>query len=210
MEEQIIKQNFARNLLAYRKARHLTQSQLAEKLNYSDKSISKWERGDVLPDVVTISMIAEFFGITVDQLIGSKIPKKEVAKDRHLLVTLISCGLPFLIAGIAFVVLLGFEIPNAWLLFIYSLPIACVISIVFCSTWFSLKWTALSVSLLIWTAGVGAYLSILIFAGKAHLWFIFIVCFILQILAVLWFILQYKYAKSKIERELAEKQNPAQ
>ena len=58
MDELIIKQNFARNLLAYRKARGLTQSQLAEKLNYSDKSISKWERGDVLPDIVTISMIA--------------------------------------------------------------------------------------------------------------------------------------------------------
>jgi transcriptional regulator with XRE-family HTH domain len=138
MEEQTIKQNFARNLLAYRKSRHLTQSQLAEKLNYSDKSISKWECGDVLPDIVTISMIAEFFGITIDQLIGSKIPQKEVAKDRHVLVTLMSCGLPFLIAGIAFVILLAFKIPNAWMLFIYALPVSFIVAIVFCAMWFRL------------------------------------------------------------------------
>lgn len=207
MEEQTIKQNFARNLHAYRKSRHLTQSQLAEKLNYSDKSVSKWECGDVLPDIVTISMIAEFFGITIDQLIGSKIPQKEVAKDRHVLVTLMSCGLSFLIAGIAFVILLAFDIPNAWMLFIYALPVACIVSIVFCAMWFSLKWTAISVSGLVWTAGLCTYLSILVFTGKATLWFIFIVCLIFQILVIMWFIWQYKHLKSKKERELAQKRD---
>ena len=210
MEELTIKQNFARNLLAYRKSQGLTQSQLAEKLNYSDKSISKWECGDVLPDIVTISMIAEFFGITIDQLIGGTVPKKEVAKDRHLLVALMSCALPFLIAGILFVVLNSFKVDNTWLAFIYALPVCFIVAIVFCATWFSITTTAVSVSLLVWTGGLCSYLSILVFMGDASLWFIFIVCFILQILAVLWFILQYKYAKSKIERELAEKQNPAQ
>ena len=205
MEEQTIKQNFARNLLAYRKSRHLTQSQLAEKLNYSDKSISKWECGDVLPDIVTISMIAEFFGITIDQLIGSKIPQKEVAKDRHVLVTLMSCGLPFLIAGIAFVILLAFKIPNAWMLFIYALPVSFIVAIVFCAMWFSLTWTATSVSFLVWTSGLCTYLSIMVFTGDANLWFIFIVCLIFQVLVVLWFVWQYKHIKIKKERELAEK-----
>ncbi len=207
MEEQIIKQNFARNLHTYRKSRHLTQSQLAEKLNYSDKSISKWECGDVLPDIVTISMIAEFFGITIDQLIGSKIPKKESAKDRHVLVTLMSSGLSFLIAGIAFVILLGFDIPHAWMLFIYALPVSFIVSIVFCALWFSLKWTATAVSCLVWASGVCAYLSILVYTNESNLWFIFIVCFIFQVLVVLWFIWQHKHIKSKKEQELAEKRN---
>lgn len=207
MEEQTIKQNFARNLHAYRKSRNLTQSQLAEKLNYSDKSVSKWECGDVLPDIVTISMIAEFFGITIDQLIGSKIPHKEVAKDRHLLVTLMSCGLSFLLAGIAFVILLAYDIPNAWMLFIYALPASCIVAIVFCAMWFALKWTACSVSILVWTAGLCAYLSIYVFTGKANLWFIFIVCLIFQVLVILWFIWQDKHIKSKKERELAEKRD---
>jgi cation transport ATPase len=155
-------------------------------------------------------MIAEFFGITIDQLIGCKIPKKESAKDRHVLVTLMSSGLSFLIAGIAFVILLGFEIPNAWMLFIYALPISFIVAIVFCAMWFSLKWTASAVSCLVWTSGLCAYLSIWVYTGTANLWFIFIVCFIFQILVVLWFIWQHKHIKSKKERELAEKrsQNP--
>ena len=208
MEEITIKQNFARNLLAYRKSRSLTQSQLAEKLNYSDKSISKWECGDVLPDIVTISMIAEFFGITIDQLIGGSVPKKEVAKDRHLLVTLMSCSIPFLLAGIAFVILLFLDVPNSWLLFIYATPVSFITAIVFCATWFSLKWTAMAVSGLDWTLGLSAYLSFLVFDNNPTLWFIFIVCLIFQFMIVLWFIWQYKHAKSKKERELAEKSTP--
>ena len=202
MDELIIKQNFARNLLAYRKARGLTQSQLAEKLNYSDKSISKWERGDVLPDIVTISMIAEFFSITIDALIGNEIPKKEVAKDRHLLVTLMACFLPFLVAGIIFVTLYSFDIPNAWLTFIYALPISFIVAIVFCAIWFSLLATAISVSLLVWTIGTSIYLSLVVFANNPSLWFIFIVCLIFQVLVVLWFIWQYKHLKSKQEKEM--------
>ena len=208
MEELTIKQNFARNLLAYRKSRGLTQSQLAEKLNYSDKSISKWECGDVLPDIVTISMIAEFFGITIDQLIGGTVPKKEVAKDRHLLVALMSCAIPFLVAGILFVILTWFKISNAWLSFIYALPACFIVAIVFCATWFSITTTAISVSLLVWTSGLCSYLSILVFMGDASLWFIFIVCLIFQFMVVLWFIWQYKHLKSKKERELAEKSTP--
>ncbi len=207
MDELTIKQNFAKNLHSYRKSRHLTQSQLAEKLNYSDKSISKWECGDVLPDIVTISMIADFFGITIDQLIGSKIPKKESAKDRHILVTLMSCGLAFLLAGIAFVILLGLEIPHAWILFIYALPISFIVAIVFSAMWFSLKWTATSVSCLVWSIGLSVYLSVLIYINAYNLWFIFIVCFIFQILVVLWFIWQHKHIKSKKEREQSQNHN---
>ena len=208
MEELTIKQNFARNLLAYRKSRGLTQSQLAEKLNYSDKSISKWECGDVLPDIVTMSMIAEFFGITIDQLIGGTVPKKEVAKDRHLLVTLMSCAIPFLIAGILFLILPSFNIPHVWLAFIYALPTAFIVAIVFCAMWFSLTSTAISVSLLVWTGGLSAYLSILVFTSDATLWFIFIVCLIFQFMVVLWFIWQHKHQKSKKEKEIAEKSMP--
>ena len=208
MDELIIKQNFARNLLAYRKSRSLTQSQLAERLNYSDKSISKWERGDVLPDVVTISMIAEFFGITIDQLIGSKVPKKEVAKDRHLLVTIMSCSLPFLLAGILFVAFLSLSIKNSWLVFIYALPVSFIVATVFCSVWFSLRWRAVSVSMLVWTIGLSIYLSITVFASNPSLWFIFIVCLILQFLVVLWFIWQHKHIKSRLERERIEHSTP--
>ena len=64
-----IKSNFSENLIKLRKSKSLTQLQLAEKLNYSDKAISKWEVGAVLPDVETLTHIADFFGLTVNDLI---------------------------------------------------------------------------------------------------------------------------------------------
>lgn len=91
MEEQEIKQNFSNNLILLRKAKNLTQAQLAEKLNYSDKSISKWENGNVLPDIVTLSQVAEFFGVGLDVLLGQEKPKKPNRKDKFVLITLLSC-----------------------------------------------------------------------------------------------------------------------
>ena len=76
MTELEIKQNFANNLKSLRKEHGLTQIKLASALNYSDKSVSKWEKGDVLPDVFTLHSIAAYFDITIDQLIMPKLPKK--------------------------------------------------------------------------------------------------------------------------------------
>ena len=59
----------ADNITALRTAKKLTQSQLAEMLNYSDKSVSKWERGDSVPDVFVLKKIADIFGVTVDWLL---------------------------------------------------------------------------------------------------------------------------------------------
>ncbi len=63
---QDIRQTIAENLIAARKAAHLTQAELAEKLNYSDKAVSKWERGDSIPDVIVLKQIADLFSVTVD------------------------------------------------------------------------------------------------------------------------------------------------
>ena len=76
-----IKDYFAINLIQFRKAMNLTQAELAEKLNYSDKAVSKWERAESLPDIYTIKLIADFFGITVDTLISE--PKKERVKPNY-------------------------------------------------------------------------------------------------------------------------------
>ena len=66
--EELFKQIIAKNLTKYRKINNLTQLDLAEKLSYSDKAISKWERGESLPDVYTLSILAEFYGITLNDL----------------------------------------------------------------------------------------------------------------------------------------------
>ena len=196
--EYEIKQNFSRNLSVLRKSKNLTQAQLAEKLNYSDKSISKWECGDVLPDVVTLSMIAQFFSVSVDQLIGKSEPKQVTKSTRRLLITAMSCFLAFFVASLAFIVCSALEIENGWLVYIYSLPASCVVATVFCSIWYSNKVKSIAVSLLVWSVGLAVYLSLLVFVS-INLWFTFIVCSIFQILVILWFIYMGKKSKPIIK-----------
>ena len=58
----------ANNIIELRKSKKWTQIELAEKLNYSDKAISKWERAESLPDVTVLQQIAALFSVSVDYL----------------------------------------------------------------------------------------------------------------------------------------------
>jgi len=64
-----LKSIIAKNIVLLRTGAHLTQAELAERLNYSDKAVSKWERGESLPDITVIKAIADMFGVTVDWLL---------------------------------------------------------------------------------------------------------------------------------------------
>ena len=109
MNEENFKKLVAKNLSFYRKANKLTQLELAEKLNYSDKAISKWERGESLPDLYTLNVIAEFFGITINDLCSLtkndiKVEsKKSIKNTTHLLITILSVVLVWFIGTIVFV-----------------------------------------------------------------------------------------------------------
>ena len=63
-----IKTTVANNLIALRKSKGLTQADVANALNYSDKSVSKWEHADSLPDISILSALADMYGVTLDYL----------------------------------------------------------------------------------------------------------------------------------------------
>ena len=71
MELAELKLITASNLINLRTAHGMTQAELGAKLNYSDKTISKWERGEAIPDAFVLTQIAELFGVTVDDLLSS-------------------------------------------------------------------------------------------------------------------------------------------
>ena len=81
-----VKLIISKNIIKYRKKMGLTQLELAEKLNYSDKTLSKWERGESMPDIVTLKQLADIFMISVDVLISTEdtiigfVPVKERKK----------------------------------------------------------------------------------------------------------------------------------
>jgi len=63
------KKSIGRFIAALRKANGMTQKELAEKLNVSDKSVSRWERDEGAPDLSLIPVIAEIFGVTSDEIL---------------------------------------------------------------------------------------------------------------------------------------------
>ena len=124
----------AANITLYRKACGLTQLELAEKLNYSDKAVSKWERGESLPDLYVLHQIANMFGITLNDLVNVvETPKPNVNKNDRKVVMLLSMGLTWLVAIVVFAALKIFETPMIWMPFIYAIPVTAIVSIVFCN-----------------------------------------------------------------------------
>lgn len=186
MTEENIKQNFASNLAFFRKSAGMTQLELAQKLNYSDKAVSKWERGESIPDVVVLSSIAELFEVTVDEIIGSKRDKKPFFFRNKVLTTLLSVSIVWVIATLLYFVfeLIAPDLFRTWLFFIYAIPISAVVLVVFTHIWWNKFIRFLSTSLLIWS--IPLFISLTFPYGK--IWLIFAVGGAVQVMAIFWYL----------------------
>lgn len=193
MDENNYRQVIAKNLIKFRKAFGLTQLELAEKLNYSDKAISKWERGESLPDIYVLQIIADMFGITLNDLVSEETPvviKPQEKMNKDVIITM-SIGLIWLIAVINYLILKIADINVAWITFLYAIPISAIVAIVFAKLWKYRKLSFLSVSSL--------YYSIPLCVGVTLHWayrtpLLFIVAAPLQILTILWY-----FRKKKVQ-----------
>lgn len=193
-DEATLRKTVAKNIAAYRKAHHDTQLDLATKLNYSDKSVSKWERGESLPDVYILSQIADLYGVSFSALIGEIQPPKESKPHYHMFILLLSLALTMAVATLLFSMFMICKVPYpAWMFFVYALPVCSIICIVFTSLWWGILWQGVSVSALIWTLGLSLYLSF----ELENVSLIFLVCAALQVLTVLWEIFRKFLLKSK-------------
>ena len=184
------KRIIANNITELRKAVPLTQAELAEKLNYSDKAVSKWERGESIPDVIVLKQLADLFGVTVDYLLEEVHSLKSTAasaprqltKNRMLIASL-SCMLVFLIATVVYVpIMLATEITGLWIIFFYCVPVCAILLIIFNTMWGRKKLNFLYITLLVWSTLVCIYLAI----GDYGYWPIFLIGIPGQIIIVLW------------------------
>lgn len=190
-----LKNIIANNLIFYRKNAKLTQLELAEKLNYSDKAISKWECAETIPDIYILTQLAEIYGITVNDIISEKTPIMPKIKSKKLpnkvFVSLLSTGLVWLIATICFVVLKLLNFDFAWLSFIFALPVNAIILTIFSALWFNKLCTAIFTSMLIWLTFLAIYLAL----NQSAFWLLFLISIPLQVLTILWFIYKSKILK---------------
>lgn len=130
------KATIASNLIRLRLAAGMTQAELGEKLNYSDKSISKWERGDVTTDVFVLMQIAEIFGVDVDYLLKphNEIEPANEATYTTNMITLVTILGIWTVALFVFVILwiCGMVV---WLVFVYAVPVSLITFLVLNSVW---------------------------------------------------------------------------
>lgn len=182
-----IRENFARNLTFYRKAANKTQLELAEALNYSDKSVSKWERGEGLPDLEVTARIADILGVSVSDLIADKVKRRILITRNKVLITVLSIGLVWLVAAILFF-LFQLILPQlgSWMIFIYALPASSVVAIVFSGVWWRRIHILLSVTALIWSSALCVALSF----SNPKVFLIFIIAAILELLALVAFFIK--------------------
>ena len=213
-----IKSTISKNITALRLAKGITQIELGEMLNYSDKAVSKWERGESIPDVTVLYRISEIFGVTLDYLVH---PHKEVddsgiklynanRRRNHIVITCMSVLLVWLIATTAFALLdmLPYDMKGKHsIAFIYSIPVSAIVWLVFNSVWFNTKFNYVIISLIMWSTLTTLYLSILAFFQN-NFWIIFSLGIPGQIIILLWSRIKYPKTtkgtgrKKKIDRRI--------
>ena len=188
-----VKSIVAKNITELRLLNNMTQMELAEKLNYSDKTISKWERAESSPDISILVDIADIFGVSLDYLVRSENIEETVRENRksektynRKVITYMSETIPVAIALFAFIItsLVTKTATFQWLYFIYSLPIVLIIKLVFNSIWFNPRHNYIIISALIWSILATIHITFLYFHINVAL--IYLLGVVGQVVVILW------------------------
>ena len=193
----------ALNVISLRKAKGMTQQDLANRLNYTDKAISKWERGESVPDIMVLKQIADMFGVTVDYLLtethetvcvshDEEQAKAEAARRRHSIrargfVTGMSILLVWMAAVMMFIV---FDTMSAnplfhWFVFACAVCASLILWLVMNSIWFNRRRNYLIISLLMWSVLILLYMSVWLLTTRM-LWLVFLLGIPGQAIIVMW------------------------
>lgn len=191
---QDLKDIIAKNLVRLRQQAGLTQLQLAEMLNYSDKAVSKWERGESIPDLRVLIQLAEIYHIKVDDIIteqpeGVVKPKLNLGKKR-LLIVLLSVGLVWFVAtGVFAIVYFSPALEQfAWLTYVVAPFVSSVVLTVFSAMWGNKITNAVACTMILWSVVAIFHVFFAVFAPVADKWWLFyVVAAPFQILIILWF-----------------------
>ena len=203
MDGEKLKQQIGSNIANYRKGAGLTQAGLAEKLNYSDKAVTKWERGESMPDVTTLVQLAEQFGITVNDLLVdpdalpgnpgtlekamTQVSEKALKRkaDKGIILSL-SSTLVWFVALFFFVVISSFDIPYSWLAFFYAVPANAIVLLSLRSAWRDFRWNKALISCIVWGSLISIHASLWVFLG-VNVWKLYLLGIPGQIAIFLWF-----------------------
>ncbi|MCQ2387675.1 MAG: helix-turn-helix domain-containing protein [Clostridia bacterium] len=187
-----VKNILASNLVKLRLKNNLTQSDIAEKLNYSDKSVSKWEQGAATPPIDTLKRLAEMYNVSVDFLLTestdeefdkiANIKDSQANKTNKIIITLLAIVFVWLFALLTFFYYTRVNVARPWKIFIFAVPLSMITLLIFNKIWGKRENIFIIVSALIWSIITYIYIRYL----DLNLWMVFIIGVPLQIATILW------------------------
>ena len=196
---QDVKLIIAQNISELRRGTGMTQLELAEKLNYTDKAVSKWERGESVPDIQVLMQISSLFGVKVDYLLSETHEREsEISgnvRREKIVITLMSMLFVWLAATAVDVMflILAPQIKARWLAYVYAVPLSIILWLIFNTLWFNRRLNYLIISLLMWTVLASVQISFLIFSVSVLP--VFLLGIPGQIIIILWSRLKSRSAK---------------
>ncbi len=184
----------AENLVNLRTKCGYTQLQVAEKINYSDKSVSKWERGDAIPDIPVMLQLSKLYGVSLDDMVKRhekeqiKPKEKNLILSKQTIISTIAFVFVWLLATIGFAVVYGFfDLVNlAYLSFIVAIPVSFLVVNIISFFWYPYYISAIFSSIFIWTA----MLAITQCIPGINMWLLYIVAIPMQLLVICGFFLK--------------------
>ena len=189
----VLRNVIAQNIAELRKNNNMTQLELAERLNYSDKAVSKWERGESVPDVAVLKNIADIFLVTVDYLLeqthkkaAPPAAKTVVRARRRGVITWLGVLMVWMVATIAFVAiqLAISTIGRAWLVFVWAIPVSAIVWLIMNSVWFNRRRNYFIISVLMWTLLAATHITLLLWG--MNVWLVYLLGIPAQFIIFLW------------------------
>ena len=219
MEDEKLRKQIGANIASYRKRNGMTQARLAEKLNYSDKAVSKWERGESAPDVMTLVQLSELFDVTVNDLLqdpnelpenpgrmervmGAAVEKTLKRKANKTIILMLSSLLVWSVALLIFVVLSILDVPKSWLAFFYAVPADAIVMLSLRSAWRDFRWNRALISVIMWGTLISLFASMVVLVNPmlwTKIWRVFLLGVPGQAAILLWFEIYRKPKKEKTD-----------
>lgn len=196
MTNEELKSRVGSNIARLRRDAGLTQADLAEKLNYSDKAVSKWERAESMPDLLTLVQLAELFGTDVNQLVtsedvsggcaaaqtdpsGEPVPRGKRIADKGIIQKLCTI-LVWFVALFVYTMLDSFDVRYGWITFFFAIPVNAIVLLSLRSAWHLYNWNKILISFIMWGSLLCIYLLIHL-TVQVNMWRIFLLGLLGQI-----------------------------
>ena len=208
MTNEELKFTVGSSIARLRREKGMTQADLAERINYSDKAVSKWERGESLPDVLTLLNLARHLDTDLNTLTGTapepaaqapapvpepvqpaEPPKKKKSRRYtadHSVIQKLSSILVWVVALFLYMILDAFGVKNLWLLLVAAVPVNAIVLLSLRSAWKHYGWNRILISVILWGTLLTLYL-LLLTTTKVNVWRILPMGLLGQAAILLWF-----------------------